>query len=230
MHLSTVEKRGRVVFPSFTGERIYMEPIYNGEFPFHLYRWAGVVAAMLAGIPIPRVVYLMVDQQVVKAGTCHRRPGVHVDGYWLAQPRMHGASPGRHGAVPLPEKPSHGAFPPGHGSEPTPAESPAHHASPSRHGSDSCSWATATFKQPEGLLLASDIAACRAFTGVCDGIIGEGGNCSLVDLSKMDVVPFDAGYCYAGTVGTLHESLPVAVECTRTVVRLNIPGWVPSRN
>ena len=102
---------------------------------------------------------------------------------------------------------------------------------PLRHGTDSSlPWDQATFEHPEALLLASDVAACRAFVGMCNGPVGDGGDCAKVDVSQMRVVPFDAGVCYAGTVGTLHESLPVLGACRRTLVRLNIPNLNPIRN
>jgi hypothetical protein len=75
------------------------------------------------------------------------------------------------------------------------------------------------------LLLASDIAACRAFVGHCPGGIHRGGDCADVNIQGMRAVELDAGYCHVGTVGTLHESLPVRHACNRTVVRLNIPRY-----
>jgi hypothetical protein len=83
MHLSTIERRRQVAFPAFTGERVYMEPIYNAKLPARLARWAITVDCMLAGL-VPRVMYLMVDQQALVGGQFHRRPGIHVDGYWGA--------------------------------------------------------------------------------------------------------------------------------------------------
>lgn len=229
MHLSTIERRGAVTFPEFTGERVYMEPIRRGVLPAHLRRWVGTLSAMLAGMSsVPELMYLMIDQQELRAGQFHRRPGVHVDGYWVV-----GGHIGNDGHVSEPAQPSHSPWPPSHKATPVkpvtvPKHSgvptPKHGGIPTRHSSNSSTWESATFAAPEALLLASNVEACRAFVGVCRGGVRDGGDCAAVDLSGMTVVPMLAGRCYAGTVGTLHESLPVPVDCRRTVVRLNIPG------
>lgn len=46
-------------------------------------------------------------------------------------------------------------------------------------------------------------------------------------LMVDQAVPLIRDYVYAGNVSMLHESLPVAETCERTVVRLNVPGWTP---
>lgn len=79
----------------------------------------------------------------------------------------------------------------------------------------------------EGLLLASNVTASRAFAGGFNGDIGEGGDCSHIDLSGLAEIPLEAGYCYAGNITMLHESLPIETEALRTLVRINVPGWHP---
>lgn len=108
---------------------------------------------------------------------------------------------------------AHGGKPPGHcGSWDDPA--------PSR-------WKKCDFSKAEGLILASDVAACRAFTGHWSGDIGEGGDCSGIDLAGLRPHLLEAQRAYAGNVGMLHESLPVKSDCCRTIVRLNVPDWTP---
>ncbi len=217
MHQSILDKRAVVPFPTFTGERIYMEPIRDGKLPVHLARWAPTLDAMLAGMSTPSIVYLMIDQRALQAGEYHRRPGVHVDGYWDARVTAHrGGSP---------------EISPGHKSAPdVEAPAPPSHTyqqpSGPAHNSRGASWESARFEHPEALVLASDVEACRAFVGTCSEGVTNGGDCSRVPLAGMSAIPLEAFRCYAGTVGTLHESLPVPFTCKRTIVRLNIPNAV----
>jgi hypothetical protein len=181
---SIIKERSPVTFPRFTGERVYMRPFFQSEgLPVDLARWQPTVDAMLDGIATDAPIYLMIDQRAVRAGIPHRRPGVHIDGYW-------NPATGRHD-----DTPTH--FHGGHMN--------------TRH---------------EALLLASDIAACRGFVGDYEGTIGEGGDCSTLDLSSLKIVNFKSDRCYAGNVTALHESLPVPHDCLRTLVRLNVPGHV----
>jgi hypothetical protein len=92
---SIIEQRGPVMFPQFTGERIYMRAFTQRDgLPFDLARWQPTVDAMLDGIDTDGPIYLMVDQGLVRAGVAQRRPGVHIDGYWLPAIQAHGG--GKH--------------------------------------------------------------------------------------------------------------------------------------
>ncbi len=96
MQLSNVQQRGRVAFPEFTGERIYMREFTKaGGLPRDLARWQETVDAMLDGVDAPGPIFLMVDQSRVIAGNAQRRPGLHVDGYWNPSIQAHGG--GGHG-------------------------------------------------------------------------------------------------------------------------------------
>jgi hypothetical protein len=206
---SIVQRRGAVPLAAFTGERVYMRPIQPGKpLPFDLARWQPTVDAMLNGIDAD-VAYLMIDQARVAAGVSHRRPGVHIDGYW---------NPGLSAHAPEPT----------HGSSPPPRDS--HSGSP-RHMGGARGWAPDTsYLAPEGLLLVSSITAARAYAGQFDRRPGDGGDCSHLDVSAMQALDMEAGVVYAGNVTMLHESLPVPMDCLRTVVRLNVPGWTPERS
>jgi hypothetical protein len=61
------------------------------------------------------------------------------------------------------------------------------------------------------------------------GLPTDGGECSHIDTTDLQEVVMQAGFAYAGNVAMLHESLPVPMDCLRTVVRLNVPGWSPSK-
>lgn len=162
-----------IPFPEFTGERIYMRRIVDGIVPPDLARWAPTIEAMLAGVNVGGPVYLMVDQMRVAKGETHRRPGMHVDGWWDEKAGSHGH---RRGAG------------------------------------------------VQTLVLAATHEGCRAFVGSYDDAsVGDGGDCSAVDARGMDVVPMAPGRAYHGDAATLlHESVPCAEDCERTVVRLNV--------
>jgi len=186
MNQSIVAERGSVSFPAFTGEHVYMLPFLKKEgVPQELSRWQPTVDAMLDGIETDLPIYLMIDQKACVAGVPHRRPGKHIDGYWI--PAIH----------------SHGG---GHGT----------------HVTDAKQWPV------EAILLASDVQSSRAWLGSYEGVIGVGGDCSHIDTSHLVETRLQESTCYAGNVSMLHESLPVAADCLRTLVRLNVPGWSPA--
>lgn len=200
---SIIQHLGPVSFPVFTGERVYMKPfLMKDGLPFDLARWQPTVDAMLRGVETDQPVYIMIDQAFVKEGVSHRRPGVHIDGYWHPAIQAHGESPGHSSR---PER--------GHGSI------------PGRHMTGG--WGPAAYSEPEAIILASTVGASQAYLGEYDGLVGEGGDCSHLDLSKLDVVQLHPCQVYAGNVAMLHESLPVTRSCMRTLVRLNVPGWTP---
>ena len=87
---SIIQERSPVTFPRFSGERVYMRPFLQSEgLPFDLSRWQPTVDAMLYGIATDGPIYLMIDQGMVRAGVTHRRPGVHIDGYWNPETGNH---------------------------------------------------------------------------------------------------------------------------------------------
>jgi hypothetical protein len=218
MH-STFQQRGKAPFPSFLGERIYMVPFFKSAgLPESLARWQPTVDAMLDGIDAPGPVYLMVDQASVRAESTHRRPGLHVDGYWHPAISCHGGGGGGHGYTP----PAHRGTPSGsHGGWPA-----THGGTPSRHGGHSrhCLSGSAA----EALLIASDVLGCVGYEGRYESKPGDGGDCEHISREGLMRVPFEPGSVFAGhTLTMLHESIPVPRDCLRTVVRLNVPGWAP---
>lgn len=103
MPLSTVQQRGPVGFPAFTGECVYMREFTRAAgVPVDLARWQPTVDAMLDGVDAEGPIFLMVDQAHVRASQYQRRPGVHIDGDWLPSVQAHGTGPGRHRTQPSP--------------------------------------------------------------------------------------------------------------------------------
>ena len=100
---SIVQQRGAVTFPAHTGERVYMREFRKSTgLPAHLSRWQSTIDAMLDGVDTDGPIYLMIDQGVVKATSSHRRPGLHIDGYWNPAISAHGGG-GRHSRTPSDE-------------------------------------------------------------------------------------------------------------------------------
>ncbi|MCK2122069.1 hypothetical protein [Pseudomonas sp. PNPG3] len=222
--ISIVREGGVVDFPAFLGERVYMHEFRMGAgLPEHLKRWQHTVDQMLIGVDTDGPIYLMIDQKTVTASSTHRRPGLHVDGYWVpagsgwdggGKPAWNGVSAhggGSHRA--RPEPPSHGG---GSHRSLRAFEWPGHPEYPT--------WRFDARDRPEAIILASDISASRGLVGEFDGPIKVGGDVSHLDLSHLEQVLLQAGRVYQGNVSFIHESLPVPVDCQRTLVRLNVPG------
>ncbi len=76
----------------------------------------------------------------------------------------------------------------------------------------------------QSILLASSHLGCVAYDGAWVGSDNPGGDCKNINVGGMSMVPMTAGTCWAGDAGSmLHESIPMAEACLRTVVRINIP-------
>lgn len=223
MKTSSVQQRGPVAFPEFTGERVYMLPFTKAAgLPFDLARWQPTVDAMLDGVDVAGPIYLMIDQGMVRAGVTHRRPGVHIDGYWRPGVQAHGQLP--------PGNPGHGHRPPEPGRGHIFAGSHGTHVAGARPGSwdnGKTPWSHRG-QMREAIILASSVQGGAAWVGQYDGEPGEGGDFSHLDLSSMRKVPMAAGHAWAGdTMTMLHASVPLPRDTQRTLVRLNVPGWLP---
>lgn len=205
--LSTVQQRGNVKFPEFMAERVYMREFTKiGGLPADLSRWQNTVDAMLDGIDAPGPIYIMVDQAEVCSGGNHRRPGVHIDGWWN------------------PSLSAHGHPHPGHYHRPYEPEPRPHHIHAARHGH-----IVGEQYKPEALILATDVMSSYAYIGEWTGVSCEGGDCSHVDTSRMLRAEIEPGKVWAGdTMAFLHEAVPLRKTAKRTLVRLNVPGWIPN--
>jgi hypothetical protein len=216
---SQVVKGGFVSFPEFKGEKVYMLPFYKKDgLPSHLKRWQSTVDQMLCGIETEKVIYLMIDEAFVSAGKTHRRPGLHIDGYWLESKGSHST----HGAQP-PLFTAAGHNTSGHGSEPTTdrgghSTNGGHNSKPSKekgHGtrsghnsmSSACPvpWDQAKFEAPEAIILASNVSAAKAYEGEYAGPIKHMGACEHISTKGLREIVLEA-------------------DCYRTLVRLNVPG------
>lgn len=193
---------GEVRFPAFLGERHHMREIQiGGKLPVDLARWQDTVDQMTVGIP-SGVGYLMIEQTPVVGGY-HRRPGLHIDGAWNPMIAGYEGSSGSLGYSHTPEpvqkrKPR----------KKVPAKKPA--------------------RRKEALLLATDYPGCEALLGPVEGTVGLGGDCSHLEVGHLPRLLLESGVVWAGdTFDLLHESLLLREGLRRTLVRINVPGWLP---
>ena len=101
-----------------------------------------------------------------------------------------------------------------------------HTTSPSRHDSRHCN--SGSFH--EGIILSSSVVGGVAYIGEWDQnfMNPKDGDCSKLDVSNLQKVIMEPNKVYAGdTIAMLHESVPVEQDCHRTLVRLNVKGWIP---
>ena len=200
----------------------------KGGLPTYLRHWEETVDAMLEGIETDGKIFLMVDQNLVKAGNTLRRPGLHVDGYW------------HDGSMSL----SGHNHPSGHYFDPPatpskPVEKPPEKKPKAKP--ENLPWLPASNQtnykhaghqmagmEKEAILLASNIFGCVAFTGNYEELPQDKGDCAHIDTSGLKRVEMAPNVVWAGHCLTmLHESVPVKRDCLRTVVRLNVQGWTP---
>lgn len=254
---SQMQKVGPVDFPAFAAERIYMREFrLETGLPEDIKHWQQTVDQMLVGVDTDGPIYLMVDQKEIAAQETHRRPGLHIDGYWIPGMYAHGGQDrgGSHG--PRGSHSGVGRRRDGHGyiseeeyqrrlieehnrqkeqgdlGKPHKTKRENYDTrKPTKNASGrwdnpSPSWVFDMNDRPEAIILASDISASRALLGEWEGLILPGGDVSHLDFSHLQSVILEAHTAYAGNVTFVHESLPLLQDCRRTVVRLNVPNHV----
>jgi hypothetical protein len=216
--ISQLNVGSAVVFPEWRGERHYMLPftLRNG-LPKSIGRFETTVAQMIEGLQVnpDQECYIMIDEKEVSPGNFHRRPGLHVDGYWYAATQKHG---GGHKALCHAPQWTPVAPPPGKEDYPV---LPTHHRG--HRG--------ASGKAQEALLLASSYSAAQAVVGIYErDFVNDwrGGDCSDLSTYGLQEVLLQANRAYHMDVMTLHESLPITESVRRTLVRINVPGVVLS--
>jgi hypothetical protein len=235
MYTSKVVAAGAATeFPAFNNERHYMIPFTMEQgLPDYLQHFQPVVNQMLLGVTTEEEMYIMIDQKKLTAGEYHRRPGLHIDGYWNPGLSAHGGGHmpvGSHGPIPVGGHTStggHGHYPAGSG--PLGWGIPSKKAPTKKPKKNLKGWDGADFDYPEGLILASNVTGCAlGLDGVFEGPIGEGGDCSKISTGlDLSTVVMGAGVVYHGNVTMLHETLPAPFDCERTLIRINVPGWTP---
>lgn len=223
VHNSVVSKLGPVSFPEWKGQKLYMIPFYFGmDVPKELNRFKSTIAKMLSDseTKFGSKCFVMVDESYVESGNYHRRPGLHVDGYWHDGLSCHGGGGRRSIPGHAPSQPGHRSIPVRHSHYPAPGHVPSYPGhGPSQPGHASSG------NSKETLLLASNYSACRAYSGYYNRDFQtnwKGGDCSNLGVNSLDKIRLDSNFTYKLDVMSLHESLPVRESVKRTVVRINV--------
>lgn len=210
-----------VQFPAYApGERCYMVPfVPRFGLPDHLAKWQPFVDSALGACETlnsvyPHLGYLTIDCRVVMPGKTHRRPGIHVEGYWEADDKMHRG--GGHVSGTLA------------GMRPGKWKSDKEQGPLKKWKSGADSWEHATLQAKEAIVLIADQVGCDGFTGEWSGPIGEGGDVSKCDLSLLERFRMQANRVYVGGAAFVHEPLVLQRPTLRSVVRITLPGWEPN--
>jgi hypothetical protein len=79
------------------------------------------------------------------------------------------------------------------------------------------------FKDIEGggMLLVSNYEGCRVWGGEFDGEIGEGGDCSNIDVSNLKNEMMPSGFVYYLNALGIHESVFIDKDVNRSLIRIN---------
>ena len=75
-----------------------------------------------------------------------------------------------------------------------------------------------------GMLIVSSYEACKGWNGDYEGQPNQGGDCSHLDLSKMEDFRLKSNTLYWGNSTFIHESLPLEEDVKRQLVRVTLPA------
>lgn len=97
MFNSSFQELGACPVPAFAGTRIMMMPLMLGDMssvPLSLIGWTQALQRLFkwAG-HLGEVGYITIDEKIVRAGTTHRRAGLHVDGLYRGHAGAWGGGP-----------------------------------------------------------------------------------------------------------------------------------------
>ncbi len=207
--IGTLEK-----FPEFKGRDVlYMHKasIRNPLLPKEFQDFSKPIKNILGHLVNQKgVCYITIDEKTVCNDT-HRRAGVHVDFNWHENEGWDNPRPpswkspvslGDHKPiVPKPGVPAHDwnleGFLGKHG----------HRFKPEEGG---------------GMLLVSNYPGCKAYRGSFSGDIGEGGDCTTIDLSGLESTLMAPGEIYYLNALGIHEPLVIKEKVNRTLIRINL--------
>lgn len=75
-----------------------------------------------------------------------------------------------------------------------------------------------------GMLIVSSYEACKGWNGDYEGQPNQGGDCSHLDLSKMESFILKKNNLYWGNSTFIHESLPLEEDVKRQLIRITLPS------
>lgn len=169
------------------------------------------------------VCYITIDEKIVKDST-HRRAGIHCDFNWYEDIKAYNGGTTETGSHPK-KMGNHGHRRMSGHIQPAPAHrpplpTPSHAPAPNPIHSYN-------YKDTGGMLLVSNYPACRVYRGNINGEIGEGGDCSKVDITNLEHEVMPSGIVYYLNALGIHEPLKIEGEVKRTLIRINFhPDYV----
>jgi hypothetical protein len=151
------------------------------------------------------VCYVTIDSKIVR-NEIQRRGGIHVDFNWYEEIISHGS----------PSGPMHGPAP---SHRPGPAHLISGHDGPPHF---------ATIDPKGGMLLSSNEIGCQFWRGDYLGDIGKGGDCSNINVNRLETGFMKPGEVYFVNALGIHEGIPIIGEKHRTLIRINFnPEFEP---
>lgn len=195
---SLAKPAGNISLPAFQSLRLYMHALIIGtgqKLPPSMAEFDPVVDRMLSVVNLNDgdKIFVTIDQKHVTAGQSHRRPGPHVDGNYIFDWGGGGGNGWLTGTA-------------------------GRVLSPENHKLQYCN-------PRGGMIIASDHKACRGWIGQFTGQPNQGGDCSHLQ-DQLDLAQqfwMDPNKIYVGNSTFIHESVAVARDVDRTLVRITLP-------
>lgn len=212
---------GGIILPDFGARKLlYMHKTFMSDLilPKAYMEYQNPIGEMLSKIKNRNdVCYITIDEKIVCNET-HRREGIHVDFNWYENLLAHGeintgghsGNQGTHNITPPPSTGSHNGG--GRGT---------HNSLSGMHGHRRYE------KMEGGMLLISNHEGCKVYKGEFDGEIGDGGDCTAIDVSKMENEIMKPNNIYFINALGIHEPLIIKGVTERILVRINFhPNYI----
>lgn len=191
-----------IVFPEFTGLRVYMK--HAKAAVAHLLvegAYSAIIQKMIkdAKVPDDQLVFVTIDEKDLKAGQTHRRGGAHVDGVYETAVEKLGLDWGAGGG---------GGWLNG-----VPGRILSEEAQRRSYQNEN-----------GGMIIVSNHAACQVWLGELDGVPGQGGSCEHLrdQFADLDTGVMDPNRVYKTNSTCIHESLPVTEDVRRQLLRITL--------
>ena len=214
MFSSRMAEIGTIKLPTNVPHLLYMHEIDmagNIKMPDGFKEWEDVIAEALQPLGgMPGEAFVTIDQKDIIAGDTHRRAGAHIDNIWYKDLYAHGG--GHRGG----DDGGGGHRGGGHLG-----------MAGDWRGGDGPNWigknnAKDYDDEIGGLILASDVQACEAWVGDFDNEPGIGGDCEHFRDQLTNGILLEANKTYLANSTCIHESLPLAMDVTRTLMRISL--------
>ncbi len=207
---------GTIEMPEFRERKLYMHKMSMSEIslPNTFKDYEKTIESVLTKVKDrDNVCYITIDEKRIKSET-HRRSGIHCDFNWYENLKSHGEESGGHS---------------GSGVSGGSGGNGGHGGSVGHKIAMSGRWDTGNgggdWKRKDieggGMLLVSNYEGCKVWKGEFYGDIAEGGDCSSIDVSKLQNEIMPSGVVYYLNALGIHESIIIDKEVNRSLIRIN---------